>query len=86
MPSASRVQPELSLPNTQFTFERLMLRPSVDTLPHHGAVLLSLLASLRDAVRPRAVLQAEVLALRHQLLVLQRSRRPRIRLGDVERV
>ena len=28
----------LSLPNTLFVFELLMLRPSVDTLPHHGAV------------------------------------------------
>src|SRR4030081_33224 len=31
--------------------------------------------SLRDCFRARAVLQAEILALRHQLLVLQRSDR-----------
>ena len=48
--------------------------------------LLSLLVSLRDAARPRAALQAEVLALRHQLLVLQRSRRPRLHLHAVDRL
>lgn len=45
-----------------------------------GPVLLSLLLTLRDWFRPRAVLQAEVLALRHRLLVLRRSSRPRLRL------
>src|SRR5258708_12244800 len=35
--------------------------------------MLTLLFSLRDCFRARAVLQAEILALRHQLLVLQRS-------------
>jgi hypothetical protein len=37
--------------------------------------MLTLLLSLRDCFRARAVLQAEILALRHQLLVLQRSSR-----------
>jgi hypothetical protein len=37
--------------------------------------MLTLLFSLRDCFRARAVLQAEILALRHQLLVLQRSSR-----------
>jgi hypothetical protein len=44
--------------------------------------MLTLLFSLRDCFRARAVLQAEILALRHQLLVLQRSsagRRLRLR-------
>src|SRR3981189_903076 len=35
--------------------------------------MLTLLFSLRDCFRARAVLQAEILALRHQLLLLQRS-------------
>lgn len=35
--------------------------------------LVSLLAILRDSFRTRVALQAEVLALRHQLLVLQRK-------------
>ncbi len=47
--------------------------------------MLTLLFSLRDCFRARAVLQAEILALRHQLLVLQRSSRGhrlRLRLAD----
>jgi hypothetical protein len=35
--------------------------------------MITLLFSLRDCFRSRAVLQAEILALRQQLLVLQRS-------------
>jgi len=41
------------------------------------ALCLSLLFSVQNAFRTRAALQAEILALRHQLLVLQRSRRER---------
>jgi putative transposase len=41
------------------------------------ALCLSLLFSLQNSFRTRAALQAEILALRHQLLVLQRSRRQR---------
>ncbi len=49
--------------------------------------MLTLLFSLRDCFRARAVLQAEILALRHQLLVLQRSSRPhKLRLGCADRV
>src|SRR5580704_13242192 len=47
--------------------------------------MLTLLFSLRDCFRARAFLQAEILALRHQLLVLQRSSRShrlRLRLSD----
>ena len=46
------------------------------------SVLISLLATLRGFVRSRAPLHAEVLALRHQLLVLQRSRPRRLRGSD----
>ena len=38
------------------------------------SVLLSLLLTLRGSARSRAALQFEVLALRHQLQVLQRTR------------
>src|SRR5258708_2357166 len=49
--------------------------------------MLTLLFSLRDCFRARAGLQAEILALRHQLLVLQRSSRPhKLRLGCADRV
>src|SRR5580658_5041081 len=37
--------------------------------------MLTLLFSLRDCFRSRAVRQAEILALRHQLLIFERSRR-----------
>lgn len=40
---------------------------------------------MRSSVRSRAVLQIEVLALRHQLYVLQRSRPHRVRLTRVDR-
>jgi putative transposase len=47
------------------------------------AVLLALVASLRAGFRTRAALQLEVLALRHQLAVLQRCHgRARIKVAD----
>src|SRR5262249_49091552 len=49
------------------------------------AVLMSLLAMLRGAVRSRVALHLEVLALRHQLQVLQRSRPRRLRLAKADR-
>lgn len=49
--------------------------------------MLTLLISLRDCFRTRAVLQAEIIALRHQLLVLQRSNRShRVRARVWDRV
>jgi hypothetical protein len=49
--------------------------------------MLTLLFSLRDCFRARAALQAEILALRHQLLALQRSNRGRrLRLSRADRV
>ena len=49
------------------------------------SVLISLLATLTGLVRSRASLHVEVLALRHQLLVLQRSRPRRLRLVKADR-
>jgi putative transposase len=49
------------------------------------AVLVSLLVTIRSSVRSRAALQLEVLALRHQLRVLDRSRSARVRLTRVDR-
>src|SRR5260370_6197223 len=49
--------------------------------------MFSLLFSVRDCFRAHAVLQAEILALRHQLLVLQRSSRGhRLRLRWADRI
>jgi hypothetical protein len=44
------------------------------------SVLVSVLATLRGLLRSRAALHVEVLALRHQVQVLQRSRPRRLRL------
>ena len=49
------------------------------------SVFLSLLLILRGSVRSHAALQLEVLALRHQLQVLQRTRPRRLRLAKVDR-
>jgi putative transposase len=48
------------------------------------SVFTALLTTLRDCGRSRAILQLEILALRHQLHVLERShgRRPRLTLFD----
>src|SRR5213596_1710291 len=49
------------------------------------SVLISLLLTLRGLARSRAALRLEVLALRHQLQVLQRSRPRRVRLAKADR-
>jgi putative transposase len=49
------------------------------------SVLISLLAMLRGVVQSRAALHLEVLALRHQLQVLQRSRSRRLHLKAADR-
>jgi putative transposase len=49
------------------------------------SVLLSLLLTLQTWARSRATMQLEVLALRHQLQVLQRSRPRRLRLTKTDR-
>ena len=50
------------------------------------AIILLLLCSIRQGFRTRAAIQAEILALRHQLLVLQRSARAlKVRLTASDR-
>src|SRR5438105_15094464 len=49
------------------------------------SVLISVLAALRGLIRSRAALHLEVLALRHQLQVLQRSGPRRLRLARADR-
>jgi putative transposase len=49
------------------------------------SVLISLLSTVRGIVRSCAALHLEVLALRHQLEVLQRSRPRRLRLAKMDR-
>jgi transposase InsO family protein len=50
-----------------------------------SSVLISILLTLRGLAQSRAVLHLEVLALRHQLEVLQRSRPRRLRLVQADR-
>src|SRR2546428_9158552 len=49
-------------------------------------VVLSAIISLRSWFRSRAALQVEILALRHQLTVLKRSQRGRLRLNSSDRL
>jgi hypothetical protein len=50
-------------------------------------LLISLLKFLRDGLRTRVALQTEILALRHQLLVLQRRhQKQRLRLSLADRL
>ena len=51
-----------------------------------GSVLASMLLTLRMSFRARATLQLEILALRHQLQVVTRSRPQRMRLTRVDRL
>lgn len=50
------------------------------------SVLVSLFHSLRFLVRSRVSLHVDILALRHQLTVVNRSRRPRLRLTAADRL
>src|SRR3954454_5603275 len=49
------------------------------------AVMLSVVSMLRGMVRSRVALHLEVLALRHQLQVLERSRPRRVRITNADR-
>jgi len=57
----------------------------MDTLWSMMSVLLSVLLTLRTWAHSRATLQVEILALRHQLQVLQRTRPLRVRLAKTDR-
>ena len=50
-----------------------------------ASVVFSLLPSLRFMIRSRVSLHLEIIALRHQLAVVNRSRCPRLRLTPVDR-
>ncbi len=63
-----------------------MLPWLLDRLRAMTSVLVSLLLTFRSSLRSRAALQIEVLALRHQLRVLDRSRPKRVRLAWMDRL
>src|SRR5436190_16823833 len=51
-----------------------------------GSVVVSALLTIRVSLRDRAALQLEILGLRHQLHVLNRSRPQRLRLAQADRL
>lgn len=51
-----------------------------------SSVVIALLLTLRSSVRSRAMLQLEILALRHQLHLLERSRPRRVPLTPAESI
>jgi putative transposase len=65
---------------------RLKLLTVVDRLLAMLAVLTSVYRTLRMSLRSRTALQLEILALRHQLQVLERSRPRRVRLTACDRL
>ena len=64
----------------------LAQRPEVVPHAHRTDLFLTLFASLPSWFRTRAALQIEILPVRHQLVVLKRSQRGRLRLSSVDRV
>jgi len=84
-PPTDRRDP-LSLPRTLFSLSILMLSGSANRLPKMWSVVISLLLTLRTAVQNRVALHLEILALRHQLQVVNRSRPQRVRLTGADRV
>jgi hypothetical protein len=63
-----------------------MLGWVLGTLGAMMSVLASFVTSCRDSLRSRTAIQIELLALRHQLSVLERSRPPRVRLTRLDRL
>ena len=75
----------LCLLKSPFLLQQLMMRPTVDTLWAMMSMLVAFFLALRTSARSRAALQLEVLALRHQLQVLHRTRPRRLRLTRADR-
>jgi hypothetical protein len=77
----------LSLPEIRYLLWSLPLRVGTDTVRRSmPALLVAVLAAIRSFARSRLELEAEILAVRHQLAVLQRQTRTRPRLGRADRL
>ena len=75
----------LSLPRTWFLLEPLPLQPTMSNLLSDVRLHLPVV-TLRDGARLRASLQLEILALRHQLHVLELLHGRRVRLTRLDRL
>ena len=70
----------------RYLLRTLQLHGGADTvLAPMIALLVAVLAALRSSLRSRVELETEILALRHQLAVLQRQRPKRPQLGRLDR-
>jgi len=76
----------LCLLKAPYRLKMLSLRLGAVNVIKHVAVLISLLAGLTSTLRTRASLQVEILALRHQPVVLQRNRQKRVSLRAWDRL
>ena len=77
----------LCLPETPSTLKLLMLSaPAAKLATPMFTLFFTLLGTIRSCFQTRAALQLEILALRHQINVLRRLQRGRIRLTEVDRL
>src|SRR6267378_4075236 len=86
----SRLQPGECLSPTEYSVRVVALAVADQRLiPFSGrmtALFIAVLASLRALIHSRLELAAEILALRHQLAVLQRTTPKRPRLRPIDRL
>jgi hypothetical protein len=89
MESASKIRLGMPVP-TEYSVQVVAVPVAGQRLiPFAGsmtALFVAVLASLRATIRPRIELAAEILALRHQLAVLQRTTTKRPRLRPIDRL
>jgi hypothetical protein len=81
-----RIQKPLWLPKRPEALRRLRLLALSARLDYVASVVVSLLHSLQFMIRSRASLPLEIIALRHQLAVVHRSRRTRLRFTSADRL
>src|SRR5450756_2061754 len=85
--TASRVAGALSLPDIRYLLWPLPWQAVADTVRRSmTSLVVALEPTLRSSVRSRLELEAKMLALRHQLAILQTQALRRPRLGRADRV
>jgi hypothetical protein len=83
--TVSRLLTRLSLLKSAYVLAPLHLQAPSGRFIAMMSVLISFLLTLRGIAQSRVALHLEVLALRHQLQVVQRSRPRRLRLAKADR-